>query len=141
MDGKRKVGEYSEFTYEELMEKCKGKTKLKNTLNKIFDKYNDVIVTTRDGKFDVEDGGEFAYQYPDLIDDEHDSDDGWYAEDLEPLFAERYGDFDWDFNSISDTECIFVTDESDYINISIYKKLNLEDGVLDMLFFVNVHID
>ena len=122
------INSKEEFSKKEILTICKNNPKLTEIINKIYNTRDDVSTFRIDTKWDieVEENTTFATQ-DEIIEDN----DGWILEDLEDAFSKEFSlneRYNWELNNITPKHCIIITDYTDYVQIGIYNKDNMEDG-------------
>jgi hypothetical protein len=135
---------------EALLNVCTKNKRLTSFIKKVFKKNKDIEICAfddEDEKFDIEcgDGGhyeptELLILHSDFIDEESE-DDGWFPEDVHPMFDKYFLNFDWDSITLDNGKILILTDNCHYLSFQIFDLKNLEDGKIDNLFVENVTLD
>jgi hypothetical protein len=140
----REVGEFSDLTYEELIERVKGNETLTELVNCIFASYEDVVVYNNPWDWDVG-YGEMTLLNEDMMADGVKEEEAWLWSDLEVLYGKtlhtitdpttgerKEGEYyNWKDVMINKDEVVVVRDESDYIAIDILDFSNMVEGLIN----------
>ena len=132
-----------------LLNVCTKNKRLSSFIKKVFKKNKDKEIFAFDdegNKFDIECGDgwceptELLIFNSDFVDEESDE-DGWFPEDVHPMFDKYFCDFDWESITLDNGKILILTDDSDNIYFQIFDLENLEDGKIDSVFVENVTLD
>lgn len=151
----KQTGEYSEYSYEEIMNLVKHKKPLAEVIEHIFETNHDVCVWNTKWNWDVE-ANAVAFENLDLISDGYDVDEygAWIAGNLEveyekllqyTYYIDEDGDpsefvsgehdgFNWDRVKLKDGRFVIIEDNCDYISIHLVDPEKITDGTLNLIF-------
>jgi hypothetical protein len=139
----------NELVEKALLNVCTKNKRLSSFIKKVFknNKHIQIYAFDDEGrKFDIECGDgfyepcEFVIYNEDYI-CEDSGDNGWYPEDVHPLFDKYFIQFDWDCIKLDNGKIIILTDSGDYLAFQIFDMENLEDGAIDNIFIESVILD
>ncbi len=133
---------------EALLNVCTKNKRLTSFIKRVFKNNKDREICAFDdegNKFDIECGDgyeptELLIFNSDFVDEELDE-DGWFPEDVHPMFEKYFRHFDWESITLDNGKILILTDNSDYISFRILDLKNLEDGKIDTVFVENITLN